>query len=189
MIFNNAEKAVVEFVSRLEMCNIDFEKNGFNSIEHIKSRIKTEESIKKKLQAKNREYNEENILRYIHDLGGVRATVLFVEDAYRILKYIRYQKDFEVIRIKDYIKKPKKSGYQSLHMNILIPIHVKNETIKVEVELQIRTAGMDFFASVEHLLKYKNKNIDASISKRLIDCSKHITSLDKEMYELYQLLK
>lgn len=189
MISSDAEKAVVELVSRLEICNIDFEKNGFNKIEHIKSRIKSEESIKKKLQSKNLEYNEENILKNIHDIGGVRATVLFVDDAYRILNYIRFQKDFEIIRIKDYIKNPKKSGYQSLHMNILIPIHTQNETKKIEVELQVRTAGMDFFASVEHLLKYKNDNIDVSISKRLIDCSKQITSLDKEMYELYQLLK
>lgn len=189
LLLTNVEKAIVELEARLEILNIELKSKGFNSIEHIKSRIKSNESIKAKLNKKGLEYTTENVRTYIRDLGGVRATVLFVDDIYRIFNFIKFQKDFEITRVKDYIKTPKQSGYQSLHMNILIPIQTENGIEKVEIELQVRTTGMDFFASVEHLLQYKNdKELDDSISKRLFKCSKMVSALDKELYDIYRIL-
>lgn len=183
----NAKKGVIELESRLQTLDIDYKSRGISSIEHIKGRVKSETSIKEKLIRKGVDVTPLNVKKYVHDVAGVRATMLFVDDVYRLYNDIKSQKDLEIIRTKDYIKSPKKSGYQSLHVNILVPI--KNSNEKVEVELQIRTVGMDFFASVEHLLKYKRKDgVDKDISQKLINCSNIIASLDKEMSEIHSFL-
>ena len=187
-LLKDVEEAIIEIKSRLKLIDIDLKSNGFPSIEHIKTRIKTKDSIKNKMSKKGLSITPENVQKNIRDLGGVRVTVLFIEDVYRIFKMLEEQEDLEITRIKDYIKNPKKSGYQSLHLNILVPIR-KNKTIKkVEVELQIRTVGMDFFASVEHLLAYKKDNVDEDIHKRLFKCSEMVTNLDKELFEIYGIL-
>lgn len=187
-VLKNAKKGVLEIESRLQALDIDYKSKGMSSIEHIKGRVKSESSIRDKLTKKGVEITPLNVKKYVHDIAGVRATVLFVDDVYRLYEDIKAQKDLEIIRVKDYIKSPKKSGYQSLHVNIWVPI--KNSDEKVEVELQIRTVGMDFFASVEHLLKYKRKGgVNKDISKKLINCSNMISSLDKEMSEIHEFLR
>jgi len=185
----NAEKAIIEFEAKLEMINIELRAKGLNSIEHVKSRVKSNDSILAKLERKGLSYTAENVKKYIRDLGGIRVTVLFVDDVYQLLKMIQMQKDIKITRVKDYIKTPKKSGYQSLHVNLLVPVQTEDKIDEVEIELQIRTVGMDFFASVEHLLKYKSeKEIDSITNQRLVNCSKTITSLDKELCSIYRIL-
>jgi len=185
----NAEKAIIEFEAKLEMINIELRAKGLNSIEHVKSRVKSNDSILAKLERKGLSYTAENVKKYIRDLGGIRVTVLFVDDVYQLLKMIQMQKDIKITRVKDYIKTPKKSGYQSLHVNLLVPVQTEDKIDEVEIELQIRTVGMDFFASVEHLLKYKSeKEIDSITNQRLVNCSKTITSLDKELCSIYLIL-
>jgi putative GTP pyrophosphokinase len=178
-LLKNAAKAVIELKSRLYMYGTD------GSIEHIKSRVKSQDSISKKLQKRGKTVNVTNAKKYVRDIGGVRVSVLFVEDVYKVFAYIKSQKDFKITRVKDYIKNPKKSGYQSLHLNILVPVHTSIGKKMVEVELQIRTVGMDFFASVEHLLAYKREeDISSDVKNRLLKCSDMVTQLDKELFSI-----
>lgn len=188
-LLKEVEKAIIELKSRLKSIDVDLKSNGYPSIEHIKTRIKTRDSIEAKMKRKKLEATPENIKNNIRDLGGVRVTVLFIEDVYRIFSLLQMQNDLGITRVKDYIKHPKKSGYQSLHMNILVPIRQNGENKKVEIELQIRTVGMDFFASVEHLLAYKKDNVADDIHERLYKCSEMVTQLDKELFDIYKVLK
>lgn len=183
-LLKNAEKGIIELNSRLQMLMVD-EKANETFVEHINMRVKSEKSIREKLERKGLEFNTQNVSQYIRDLGGIRVTVLFISDVYKVFDWLKSQDDLEITRIKDYIKHPKKSGYQSLHANILVPIQTSDGVKKVEVEIQIRTEGMDFFASIEHLLKYKSGEIDEDISKRLLKCAKHVKTLDKEMFSIY----
>lgn len=184
-LYKDAAKATKKLQARLEMFNINLEEHGFNQIEHIKTRIKEPESVKKKLARHGYDYTYHNIKNHIKDIGGVRAITLFVEDIYRIRDYIYMQKDFEILEETDYIKNPKESGYRSLHLNIVVPVYENNAQKKVDVELQIRTVGMDFFASVEHKLRYKAEaEIPADIQTLLQNCSSMVAELDTSLRDI-----
>jgi putative GTP pyrophosphokinase len=158
-----------------------------NPIESIKSRLKSTDGIIRKLKRKDLPFSLESIQENIKDVAGVRVICSFPEDIYMLADCLLNQDDIKLIEKKDYIKNPKKSGYRSLHLIIEVPIFLQNEKKSMKVEVQLRTIAMDFWASLEHKLRYK-KNIDPEeaeiISKELIECSEISAALDKRMEEI-----
>ena len=139
--------AMKEVGTKLEILNDEFQHvHKYNPIEHIKTRIKTPESIVKKLKRYGYETSIENMLRYINDIAGVRLICSFTSDIYRLAEMIGNQSDLKVLAIKDYIKKPKESGYKSYHMLVSVPIFLSDSVVDTKVEIQIRTIAMDFWA-------------------------------------------
>lgn len=130
-------------------------KTGYNPVEHIKSRIKNISSVFFKLKSKNLDVTVENITRYVYDMVGIRIICSFVNEVYEIASIIRSANGFIIKKEIDYVKEPKKSGYRSYHMHVLVPIHLENITEYIEVEIQIRTVAMDCWASLDHKLRYK----------------------------------
>ena len=129
--------------------------NGYNPVEHVKSRIKSSESAIKKLERKGYEVTPSNIVLHVHDMVGLRIVCSFLSDVSQIVEVIKKSNLFKIREERDYIKKPKESGYISYHLNVLVPIHLLDSTEYVEAEIQIRTIAMDFWASLDHKLRYK----------------------------------
>jgi len=183
LIYNSALK---EVGTKLEILNDEFQHvHRYNPIEHIKSRIKSPESIVKKLKKNGRESTIENMVRYVNDIAGIRVICSFASDIYRIADMIANQSDIEIISIKDYIKNPKPSGYRSYHMIITIPIFLSDRREDTKVEIQIRTVAMDFWASLEHKINYKFEgNMPEYIKTELVECAKMVNTLDDRMMSL-----
>lgn len=157
----------------------------YNPIEHVKSRLKTPESIVAKLKKHGHEATLENMVQYVQDIAGVRIICSFVPDIYVIADMLSKQDTITVLGVKDYIKNPKESGYMSYHMLVSIPIYLSESTEEIKVEIQIRTIAMDFWASLEHKIYYKFEgNAPAYIHRNLKSCSKMVAALDKEMWSL-----
>lgn len=178
--------ALAQMEARLKVLNNEFQiTHKYNPIEHIKCRIKTPESIVKKLKGDGYEATIENMVEHVNDIAGLRVICSFTSDIYRIADMISSQSDIEVVSVKDYLKFPKPSGYQSYHMIVTVPIYLSNRTVEVKVEVQIRTVAMDFWASLEHKIKYKFEgNAPQYIKQSLIDCAQMVSALDDEMLRL-----
>ena len=157
----------------------------YDPIEHVTSRLKTKESIKRKLLRDKHETDHVSMLRYLNDIAGVRIVCSFNSDIYKIADMISAQDDIKVLIIKNYIASPKANGYKSYHMIVTIPIFVAEGTVDVKVEIQIRTIAMDFWASLEHKIYYKFEG-DAPeyIKDELAECAKMINALDDRMLAL-----
>ena len=183
--------ALRQINTKVEILNDEFQHvHQYNPIEHIKSRLKTPESIVRKLKLNGYESTIENMIRYINDIAGIRIICSFVSDIYRIADMIRSQSDVQVIAVKDYIQNPKPSGYKSYHMLITIPVYLSDRTVEAKVEIQIRTVAMDFWASLEHKINYKFEgNVPAHVRADLIECSSMVAALDNRMQELNEEIK
>lgn len=156
-----------------------------NPIEHVNSRIKSPQSIVRKMHRQNIEVTVENMVEYINDIAGIRIVCSFTPDIYKIADMIANQQDVTVITTKDYIKNPKKNGYRSYHMIISVPIYLSNECRDVKVEVQIRTIAMDFWASLEHKIHYKFAgNAPELLTNQLKDCADIVSELDERMLAL-----
>lgn len=182
-LYNSALK---EVGTKLEILNDEFKHvHRYNPIEHIKTRIKTPESIVKKLKRYGYEISIENMIQYINDIAGVRLICSFTSDIYRLAEMIGNQSDLKVLTIKDYIKTPKESGYKSYHMLVSVPIFLSDSVVNTKVEIQIRTIAMDFWASLEHKIYYKFEgNAPEYISRELKDCAEMVSGLDEKMLSL-----
>ncbi len=180
------QSALKEIGTKLEILNDEFQHvHRYNPIEHIKSRLKSPESIVKKLKKHGYESTIENMVNYVNDIAGVRVICSFTSDIYRIAEMISNQSDIQVLSVKDYLKNPKPSGYRSYHMIVSLPIFLSNRTADTKVEIQIRTVAMDFWASLEHKINYKFEgNAPVFIKNELIECSKIIYELDERMLSL-----
>ena len=181
-LYNSALK---EVGTKLEILNDEFQHvHKYNPIEHIKTRIKTPESIVKKLRRYGYEISIENMVKYINDIAGVRLICSFTSDIYRLAEMIGNQSDLKVLSIKDYIKNPKPSGYRSLHLIVQVPIFLQNEKKMVNVEVQFRTIAMDFWASLDHKMRYKKELSDEEVEilqEELYDCARQSAALDERM--------
>lgn len=178
--------ALKEVGTKLEILNDEFQHvHKYNPIEHIKTRIKTPESIVKKLKRYGRETSIVNMVKYINDIAGVRVICSFTSDIYRLAEMIGNQSDLKVLSIKDYIRNPKESGYKSYHMLVSIPIFLSDSVVDTKVEIQIRTIAMDFWASLEHKLRYK-KDLENTeeIERQLKVCADAIDVLDYQMMQI-----
>ena len=182
-LYNSALK---EVGTKLEILNDEFcHIHNYNPIEYIKSRIKTPESIVKKLKRNGYESTIDNMVKHVNDIAGIRVICSFTSDIYRIADMISEQRDLQVLTVKDYITFPKTSGYKSYHMIITVPVYLSDRTVDAKVEIQIRTVAMDFWASLEHKLKYKRNVPDADeIVRQLRACSDSIEALDYQMQEI-----
>jgi putative GTP pyrophosphokinase len=178
--------ALSEVNTKLNILNEEFQFiHSHNPIEHIKSRIKSTESILSKIERKGYKVTVENAQKYIHDIAGIRIICSFTSDIYNIYKLIEKQNDFNIIEIKDYIKNPKPNGYRSLHLIVEIPVFLSYRTVPVKVEIQIRTIAMDFWASLEHKIFYKfNKTVPSNMTEQLKECADVITDLDYKMLDI-----
>ena len=175
--------ALKEIRTKLEILNDEFKLvHQYNPIEHIESRLKTDESITRKLIRKGKEITVENIQKYIDDIAGVRVICSFTPDIYRIVDMISSQDDIEVLKTKDYMLNPKVNGYRSYHLIVRVPIFLSDRVVPTKVEIQIRTVAMDFWASLEHKIYYKYEgNTPEYIKKELRECADLVTFLDSKM--------
>jgi putative GTP pyrophosphokinase len=156
--------------------------HDYNPIEHVKSRVKSPESIMKKIRRKKMDVSLSSIKNNIRDIAGVRVTCSFESDIYVISEMLQKQKDVNIIDYKDYIKNPKPNGYRSLHLIVEIPISMSDREELIPVEIQIRTIAMDFWASLEHKIFYKyNKTVPESLIAELRDAALAAAELDKKM--------
>lgn len=178
--------ALKQIETKLAILNDEFQHiHRYNPIEHIKARIKTPESIVKKLRRYGLEFTLDNMEAAVNDIAGVRITCSFTSDIFRLADMIRDQKDIKVLSTKDYITTPKASGYRSYHMIVSVPVYFSDRIKEVKVEIQIRTVAMDFWASLEHKIHYKFEgNAPQHIKEELIECSKMIADLDAKMLSL-----
>lgn len=183
--------ALKEVETKLEILNDEFQHvHQYNPIEHIKTRIKTPESIVKKLKRYGYETSVENMVKHINDIAGVRLICSFTSDIYRLASMIGNQSDLKVIAIKDYIKNPKDSGYKSFHMLVSVPVFLSDSVVQTKVEIQIRTIAMDFWASLEHKIYYKFEgHAPAYISEDLKSCADMVSQLDERMLSLNEAIQ
>jgi len=175
--------AIKEVKTKFEVLNDEFAvMNNRNHIEMIKTRLKSPKSIIEKLKRKNFPLDMDSVLNNLFDVAGVRIVCSFVDDIYKIASMFARQDDITVIEIKDYIKNPKPNGYRSYHMIVEIPVFFSNKKMNMKVEIQLRTIAMDFWASLEHNMKYK-KDIENSeeIMLELKKCSDLIAETDLKM--------
>lgn len=178
--------AIREVKTKLEVLNDELSvKNQRNPIELIKSRVKRPMSIVEKLQRRGIEISIESMVNSLDDVAGIRVICSFVDDIYIVANMLVRQDDIKVIAIKDYIKNPKPNGYRSYHMIIEVPVFFSDEKKPMRVEVQIRTIAMDFWASLDHQLKYKKeiKN-SAQISQQLKECADVIAGTDEKMLQI-----
>lgn len=183
--------ALKEVNTKLEILNAEFQMaHRYNPIEHLSARIKSPESIAKKLRHQGRAMTVENIVRYINDVAGIRIICSFTSDIYKISDLIRKQSDVKVLKIKDYIANPKPNGYTSYHMIVSVPIFLSDMTIDTKVEIQIRTIAMDFWASLEHKMYYKFEgNAPENIRRELKECADLVGFLDRKMLAINEEIK
>lgn len=183
LIYNAALRQIR---TKMEILNEEFQHvHRYNPIEHIKARVKSPESIVKKLKRYGYESSIKNMIEYINDIAGIRIICSFTSDIYRIAEMIAEQKDISIVSVKDYITYPKASGYRSYHMLVTVPVYLSDRIVDTKVEIQIRTVAMDFWASLEHKMHYKFEG-DAPdhIKQELIECSKLVADLDNRMLML-----
>ena len=185
------QSAIKEVGTKLEILNDEFHHiHKYNPIEHIKTRVKTPESIVKKLRRYGHEISIENMVKYVNDIAGIRVICSFTSDIYRLAGMIGNQSDLKVLTIKDYIKNPKESGYKSYHMLVSVPIYLSDSVVDTKVEIQIRTIAMDFWASLEHKIYYKFEgHAPDYISEDLKECADMIAALDEKMLSLNEAIQ
>ena len=178
--------AIMEVETKLKVLNEEFSlKHDRNPINSIKSRLKSFSSIREKLQREGIMATPAQIEKNLNDIAGVRVICSFLDDVYDIAEALLKQDDIRIIRVKDYIKNPKPNGYRSLHLIIEIPIFLQHEKHMVKVEIQLRTIAQDFWASLEHQMRYKkNFEFTEDMGKELLECATMSASLDERMEKI-----
>lgn len=176
--------------TQIEIINDEFQyKYNHNPIEHIKTRIKSVDSIIKKLDKYGLSFSTYNIVNNIFDIIGARIVCSFKSDIFKIVNIIKKSSNLTVVEEKDYINNPKESGYSSYHLIVDVPVYLSDSLIKVKAEIQIRTIAMDFWASLEHKINYKfSKKVPDEVKKELVSSSKIINNLDERMNYLNNLV-
>ena len=180
--------AVREVRTKVEILDEEFRtRYAHNPIHHIDSRLKSPQSMMKKLARKGLPQTLEAAEANLNDIAGVRIICNYLDDIYRIADLLQRQRDVEFVHRRDYIENPKESGYRSLHLVIRIPVFLSSHTELVPVEVQIRTIAMDFWASLEHQLRYKsNHETTQQLRRRLQHCAEASAALDREMQDIYR---
>lgn len=180
--------ALREMIAKLENLNQEFElQKERNPIQHMTKRLKKPESILAKLQRRGQAISYESIRREIHDIAGVRVVCAYVSDLYDLAYMLLAQDDVRLIQRKDYITAPKANGYRSLHLLVEVPVYLSNKKQMVPVEIQLRTIAMDFWASLEHEMRYKaSEEVPDSLRRRLTLLADKIYDADMEMQQIHQ---
>ncbi len=179
--------AMKEVSTKLEILDDEFYvSHSHNPIHHLESRVKSIESINQKVKKYNISNDIQTIRDNIYDIAGIRVLCNFIDDIYMVEKLLLSQEDIKLITRKDYIEKPKENGYRSLHIVVKVPVFLSNRVAKVPVEVQIRTVAMDYWASLEHSLRYKNDKISMEkYAAKLLECSNTLADTEKIMQEIH----
>lgn len=179
--------ALKEVQTKVDILRDDFKRNNaYNPIEHIKMRIKQPSSVLKKVYLRGIPLNVESIKENLNDIAGIRIVCTFKSDIYKIVEILKHLDGIHILQIKDYIAYPKESGYQSYHVIVEVPVYLINGKQYCKVEIQLRTMAMDFWASLEHKIKYKyDWKVPEDIKEELLECSKIADNLDDKMLKLH----
>ena len=160
-----------------------FQRNPIHSIE---SRVKSPQSIIQKLQKKNLPVSVKSAMRNLQDIAGIRVICCYINDVYAVAELLMLHDEFRLLKVKDYIKNPKPNGYRSLHIILNVPVYTQNRKQFAPVEIQLRTIAMDFWASLEHQLRYKTKaSISSEITDTLTECAETIAETDEKMQRIF----
>lgn len=188
LLMSYYECAIMEIETKFRVLNHELSlEYDNNSIESIKTRVKSYDSILKKIRRKNIPLNLQAIEENLKDIAGVRVICSFPDDIYKLAESFLKQDDITLIERKDYIKNPKPSGYRSLHLIVQVPIFLQNEKKMVNVEVQFRTIAMDFWASLDHKMRYKKELSDEEVEilqEELYDCAEQSAALDERMQRI-----
>ena len=161
----------------------------YNPIEHVKTRLKTPESIAEKLHRRGFDLTAESARSNLFDIAGLRCICSYARDIEEMADVFKRQPDLELIEEKNYVQNPKESGYRSHHLILRVPVHLTNKTEYLPIEVQIRTQAMDFWATLEHKVKYKyDGQMPIHISRDLIECADKIAELDTRMYLIQEIV-
>ena len=162
-----------------------------NPIHHIESRVKSPESIAAKLLKKGLPLTLESAMQNVNDIAGVRVVCSYIDDVYRVAEMVERQQDLEIVKRQDYIKTPNYNGYRSLHLDLRVPVYLSDRTEQVLAEVQIRTIAMDFWASLEHDIRYKvdKTKLPEGINEEMFECAGKIAEIDRQMQDMYQRIK
>jgi len=184
------EQGQIEFMEKLKcLINNPLALNDTNNIEHIKSRIKTKESIAQKLYRLGLDVTPENALTHLTDIAGIRIICSFTKDIPFLVDALKSISEVSTVTEKDYVGNPKMSGYRSFHIILKVSVNHQGQTRHLPIEVQIRTAAMDFWASLEHKVRYKyGKEIPKRLSEELIVCAEKIAELDERMFLIHEIV-
>jgi len=189
--FRHAYRAAIKEVrTKIEILSEDFAvRHDYNPIHHMERRLKVSASIEEKLKKLGKEVSIESARDNIFDIAGIRVVCNFVDDVYAVAEMLIHQQDVTLLTEKDYIANPKPNGYRSLHLVVSVPVYLLNGMQEVPVEIQIRTVAMDFWASLEHQLRYKKtKDIPKNIDIELKACAEVSAKLDVRMQKIFDEL-
>jgi len=185
------EAAIREVRTKLEILDEEFQRrHRRNPIHHMQSRMKSLPSIVQKLQRKGLDTSIPTAVEHLTDIAGVRVICSYIDDIYTIADLLTGQDDITLLRTRDYIKEPKANGYRSLHLILSVPVYLAEGKFHVPVEVQIRTIAMDFWASLEHHIRYKEiKQIPPELSIELVQAAQDIARLDAKMQSIYSTVQ
>lgn len=185
------QSATREISTKLKILDDEFQvRHKRNPIHHMQSRIKSMKSIVEKLDRKGFDVSLESAQTNLTDIAGIRVVCYYIDDIYRVARMLSVQDDITIVRETDYIKHPKSNGYRSLHLVIKVPVFFSDRKELVPVEIQIRTIAMDFWASLEHQLRYKAiDEIPSSIVTELQECADTIAATDLKMQSIYYTME
>lgn len=189
---NLYESAVKQLKLKLEVLNDEFNVlYARNPIHHIESRVKSPDGIIAKLLKKHYPVSIESAMKNVNDIAGVRVVCNYIDDVYSVEEMLLRQADLELVKRQDYIATPNYNGYRSLHLDIKVPVYLSDRTEYVVAEVQIRTIAMDFWASLEHDLRYKadKSKLPKGINEEMLDCSNKIAEIDLKMQDMYKRIQ
>ena len=189
---NLYDAAVRQLTLKFNILNSEFNVlYARNPIHHIERRVKSAQSIMAKLTKKGMPFTIATAKENINDIAGVRVVCNYIDDVYRVAEIFERQKDVEILKKQDYIKEPNYNGYRSLHLDIKVPVYLSNRTEYVGAEIQIRTIAMDFWASLEHDIRYKvdKTKLPEGINEEMFECAGKIAEIDRQMQDMYQRIK
>lgn len=179
--------ALEEITTKLKILDDEFQViHKHNPIHHMERRVKGTQSLLSKLNRKNLPVTVESAKENIYDIAGMRVVCNYIEDIYVLEKFLLKQEDIKLLKRKDYIENPKGNGYRSLHLVVSVPVFLSKSTEHTPVEIQIRTIGMDMWASLEHKMRYKNTKKDTDAYVELLqECALEISSVENKMQDMH----
>ena len=181
------QAAIRQVQTKLENLDDEFQmKHRRNPIHHMQSRMKTIRSMMEKLERKHLQQSITSAVDNLTDIAGIRVICSYLQDVYTVADLLTSQDDVHVVKVRDYIKNPKSNGYRSLHLVVEVPVYLSEGRLSVPVEVQIRTIAMDFWATLEHSLRYKAQDqVPQSISDELQQTATDIAALDQRMQAIH----
>lgn len=181
------QSALREVSTKLEILDDEFQmRHSRNPIHHMESRIKSPQSIAQKLRRKNLPLTPESAMKNLRDIAGIRVVCAYLNDIYTIAGLLTRQDDIHLVQERDYIRNPKPNGYRSLHLIVEVPVFFSEGKLMLPVEVQIRTIAMDFWASLEHQIRYKEVvDVPENLNEELYDAAERISALDGDMQRIH----